>query len=153
MDVPTYVMVPVPEQLVPDVMRNILVLMAKESMQPWDQASLDEYYGELDEMSKTILSLAARGTAAGKTTTADDMATSCGLPLGEMMNRLRTLNVESDTRKRPAIVPVRVDNEVLDNGREVRRRFVEMNDAVAQMVITAENAERDALPHHLQGTE
>lgn len=151
MDVPNYVMVPVPEQLVPDVMRHVLVLMAKGSMQAWDQAGLDELYAELDEMSKTILSLAARGPAQGQTVTADEIAGSLGLPIGELMNLIRALNAKADERKRPPLVPIRIDNETLPNGRDVRRRFVEMNDTVVGLVQVAEKAEREALPHHLQG--
>ncbi len=153
MDVPNYVMVPVPEHLVPEVMRQVLVLLSKEVMQAWDQESLDEVYGEMDETSKTIVSIAARAKTRGEPTTADEIASSAGLAVGQVMNLIRAVNAAADEGNRPVIVQINVTDEELANGRTVRRRYVEVNDKVAEMILVAESAERAALPHHLQGDE
>ena len=61
-----YVMVPVPEEHVEDVMQFILRSMERASMEPWDGESLAEAYHAADEITRSLLAFVARAEAKGK---------------------------------------------------------------------------------------
>ena len=59
-----YVMMPVPEEHVEEVMQFILRAIARASIQPWDAESITKLYGEVDEASRSLLAFVARASAA-----------------------------------------------------------------------------------------
>src|SRR4029453_8318573 len=60
-----YVMVPVPEEHVQDVMQFILREMAKASLVPWDEESVTVLFHEIDEANRSLLAYVARATLSG----------------------------------------------------------------------------------------
>jgi hypothetical protein len=50
-----YVMVPVPEEHVQDVMQFVLREVAKASLEPWDEKSVSELFHDGDEGSRSLL--------------------------------------------------------------------------------------------------
>ena len=60
-----YVMVPVPEEHVQDVMQFVLREVAKASQLPWDEESVAQLFGEVDEASRSLLAYAARAITNG----------------------------------------------------------------------------------------
>ena len=67
-----YVMVPVPEEHVVDVMQYVTRLVARASRVPWDQDAVEQTFLEADEGARSLLSLVSRTVLAGKEIAAID---------------------------------------------------------------------------------
>ena len=60
-----YVMVPVPEDHVEDIMRYIVRLMSQALIEPWTEESVTQLFEEIDEPSRALLSTVAQVHASG----------------------------------------------------------------------------------------
>ena len=136
-----YVMVPVPEEHVEDVMQFILRAIARASIEPWDDTSLAETYHKVDETTRSLLAFVARAAADGKeldTLSAARQIQMTPREVNGILNELQTLTRDAD---RPALMVVRVVSERLPNGRVTDKRVLTMEPEVADLVREVERAE------------
>ena len=142
-----YVMVPVPEEHVQDVMQFILREVARASLEPWDGESISQLFQELDEASRSLLAYTARASMSGTDITESQAADMMQLRQREVAGIVRELNERATKANRPTLVANRSVTETLPNGRTVEKRVLWMNDEVATLVRDAERAElADARP-------
>jgi hypothetical protein len=136
-----YVMVPVPEEHVQDVMQFILREVAKASLEPWDEASVSQLFHEVDEASRSLLAYTARASLGGKDITEAQAADRMQLRQREVAGIVRELNERAGKADRPALLVTRTVTETLPNGRTTEKRVLSISDEVAPLVGTAERAE------------
>lgn len=143
MEIPNYVMMPVPEQLVPRVMEHILHLMARDAMQRWDEESFFPLFHESSEKAKAVMSLTSRRRLAEKEVTADMVAELLGISVNEVMATVRTVNEACRDQLRPSVITAKTIDDTTPSGRQVRKRLLEMSENMANLVEAAETAERE----------
>jgi hypothetical protein len=140
-----YVMLPVPEEHVEEVMEFVLRAMAEASVEPWDAESIDALYNDVDEATRSLLAFIAREAADGGELIDAEAARRIQMTVREtagIMNELNTLTRETN---RPILVHVRLVSERQVNGRTTDRRVLQMDPDVAAFIRSAEQAElRDA---------
>jgi transcription initiation factor IIE alpha subunit len=141
-----YVMVPVPEEHVVDVMQHVARLVARASVVPWDDAGVEELFDEVDEASRSLLSLVARATTSGKELSDEDAAAQLELNLREIRSIVRDIHEVSQRNKREPILALREASVMLRNGRTVQRRLFAMTDTVARAVRAHERASLEQPP-------
>jgi hypothetical protein len=144
-----YVMVPVPEEHVQDVMQFVLREMAKASLEPWDEESLSALFHDVDEEGRSLLAYAARATMSGKEISEADAADLMQLRQREMVGIMRDLNERAGKANRPPLVTARIVTETLPNGRTTEKRVLWMSDELAPLVHEAERAELADVPQPL----
>lgn len=138
-----YVMVPVPEEHVVDVMLHVARLVARASVVPWTDDAVTELFDEVDEVSRSLLALVARATTAGKDLSDEDAAESLELNQREVRAIVRDINEIGQRGKREPLLALREASVVLRNGRTVQRRLFTMTDAVARTIRGHERATLD----------
>jgi hypothetical protein len=136
-----YVMVPVPEEHVEDVMQFILRAIARAALEPWDAASLTEAYHGIDETSRSLLAFVARAQAEGKELDVQAAARAIQMTPREVNGIASELQVFTREANRPSIVTVRTVPERLPNGRVTDKRVLTIEPEVAELVRAAEQAE------------
>jgi predicted ATP-dependent protease len=142
-----YVMVPVPEEHVQDVMQFVLREMARASLEAWDEKSVSELFHEVDEASRSLLAYTARASMSGTDITEGQAADMMQLRQREVVGIVRELNERATKANRPTLVTTRTVTETLPNARTVEKRVLWMSDEVAPLVRDAERAElADARP-------
>jgi hypothetical protein len=141
-----YVMVPVPEEHVQDVMQFVLREVAKASQLPWDEESVTALFYEVDEASRSLLAYAARATIGGTDISETQVADMLQLRQREVAGIIRDLNERASKANRPPLVAGRTVTETLPNGRTVEKRVLWMSDDVAPAVSDAERAELADVP-------
>lgn len=141
-----YVMVPVPEEHVQDVMQFVLREVAKASLEPWNEESVSRLFHEVDEEGRSLLAYAARATISGKDLSEADAADLLQLRQREIAGIVRDLNDRAINANRPNLVSTRVVTETLPNGRTVDKRVLWMSEEVAPLVHNAERAELADVP-------
>jgi hypothetical protein len=141
-----YVMVPVPEEHVQDVMQFVLREVAKASLEPWDEGSVAELFSDVDEESRSLLAYAARASISGKEISEAEAADLIQLRQREMAGIMRELNERAAKANRPTLVTTRTVTETLPNGRTAERRVLWMSEDLASLVHTAERAELVDVP-------
>lgn len=144
-----YVMVPVPEEYVEEVMQFVLKAVARASVDPWGAESITELFTEVDELSRTLLSLIARGTGSGKELTEVDLAVMIQLSGRETIGIMRELNIMARDSNHPNLIIPRMISEALPNGRTMQKRVLTMADDIAQLVRDAERADMLTDPNPL----
>ena len=144
-----FVMVPVPEEHVEEAMTMILRISARARLKDWDQAALSELFHQLDEPSKSVLSVVGRATLAKKAI--DDVAVSEAIEFTrrEVLGITRELNEQANASGYPALIVVRQEVETLPNGRTREQRLFSMTTELALLVREAEQEELRAAPHPL----
>jgi hypothetical protein len=141
-----YVMVPVPEEHVEDVMQFVLREMAKASLVRWDDGSISALFHDVDEASRSLLAYAARATMSGKEISDAQVADLMQIRQREVAGIMRELNERATKANRPAVVSVRTVTETLPNGRTTAKRVLAMSEDVAPLVRAAERAELADVP-------
>jgi hypothetical protein len=141
-----YVMVPVPEEHVVDVMQHVARLVARASVIPWDDEALVELFEEVDEISRSVLSVVARSATAGKDVTEEDVAQAIELNVRELRTIVRDINEVATRDKREPLLAMRDASVVLRNGRTVQRRMVSMSEGVARSIKAHERASLGGAP-------
>lgn len=147
-----YVMVPVPEEHVADVMQFILREMAKAAQVPWDEDAVSALFHEVDEASRSLLAYVARASITGTDLTEAQVADLMQLRQREVMGIMRELNERAAKDDHPALLGTRVVTETLPNGRTTEKRVVWMSEDVAALVREAERAELADVPPPLGDT-
>ena len=141
-----YVMVPVPEEHVQDVMQFVLREVAKASLEPWDEGSVSELFHDVDEASRSLLAYTARASLSGTDITEPQAAQVMQLRQREVSGLLRDLNERAAKANHPTLVTTRTVTETLPNGRTTDKRVLSMSDDVASLVGNAERAELADIP-------
>ena len=127
-------MVPVPEEHVVDVMLHVARLVARASVVAWDDESVGDMFDEVDEVSRSLLSLVARSTTAGKELTDEEAADTLELSVREIRALTRDINDASQKSKREPLVALREATVVLRNGRSAQRQLLAMAEPVARSI-------------------
>lgn len=150
-----YVMVPVPEEHVEEVMTFVLRAVARASIEDWDADSMTQFFNDVDEPSRALMSVVARATLAGKELSEPETADMIELSRRETLGILRELNdlARDITPPRPMVLIQRTVTDTLPNGHTRERRVLAMAEEVAQLVQEAERKELMSEPHPLSGTE
>jgi hypothetical protein len=146
-----YVMVPVPEDFVEEVMQFILRAIARASIQPWDTESATEIFGEVDEATRSLLAFVARAAVDGGELDAADAARKIQLTVREAAGIMNELNTLARDANRPILINSRMVTERLPNGRTSEKRVLSMEPDVADLVRAAEQAELRDAEHPLGG--
>jgi hypothetical protein len=146
-----YVMVPVPEEHVQDVMQFVLREVAKASLEPWDEESVSKLFHDIDEESRSLLAYAARATISGKELSEAGAADLMQLRQREMAGIMRDVNDRAVKANRPALLSTRPVTETLPNGRTTEKRVLWMSEELAPLVHSAERAELADVPGPLDG--
>jgi dsDNA-specific endonuclease/ATPase MutS2 len=136
-----YVMVPVPDEFVVDVMQYVARLVARASVVPWTKEAVEEFFDELEETNKALLSLVARYTVAGKDVGYDEAMETLELSQREIRAITGEINLAAQRNKYEPMVAIRETTVVLRNGREVQRLLFTMSDSVARMIRAHERAD------------
>lgn len=146
-----YVMVPVPEEHVQDVMQFVLREVAKASQEPWDEESVSEAFHEVDEAGRSLLAYTARAALGGTDITEAQAADMMQLRSREVAGIVRELNELATKANRPSLVVTRTVTETLPNGRTTEKRVLVMSEEVAPFVRAAERTELSNVPPPLAG--
>lgn len=141
-----YVMVPVPEEHVEEVMQFMLRAMAKANQTPWDRESIDELFAEIDEFSKALLGTVARAVEAETELFEEDATRAVQLNPRETSAIIRELNDRARDLNRPSLLGRRPVNETLPNGRVMERNAIFMEADIAPLVVEAEKADLAGSP-------
>lgn len=141
-----YVMVPVPEEHVEEVMQFMLRAMAKANQEDWDAEGLTTLFAEVDELSKTLLSVVARSTLKGDDIFENDAARAVQLSQRETLAIIRELNELAREENRPSLLTRKLTTEVLPNGRTQDRWAITMEPEIAPLVADAERADLASNP-------
>ena len=113
-----YVMVPVPEEHVQEVMEFVIRTVARASIDAWTTESMEQAFLEVDEASRSLLSVVARARDVRQGDHRPDAADFLQLSQRETSGILREVNDVARERKRPAFISCRVrSTEELPNGR------------------------------------
>ncbi|MBK5289325.1 MAG: hypothetical protein JJE46_12765 [Acidimicrobiia bacterium] len=136
-----YVMVPVPEKHVEDVMDYILRAITQGSIEPWDHPSISDFYHEVDEATRSVLAFVARAEAEEKELDTVAAARAIQMTPREVNGILNELQTTTGDAKRPPIVVARTVSERLPNGRVTDKRVLVMESGVAELVREVERAE------------
>jgi hypothetical protein len=145
-----YVMVPVPEEHVEDVMQFVLRAVARASIELWDGDSVAAMWAEIDEETRSLLAFVARAAAEGRELEVLEAARQIQMTPREVTGILNELNVLTRDSNRPTLVVARNVPERQPNGRTREKRVLGMDAEVADLVRDAERKElsdaRSALP-------
>jgi len=141
-----YVMVPVPEEHVLEVMGLVMRLAARRSHdeppRAWDQDAVNEFFAKANEPTRGLLSFLAGRRRAGKEFIPPDIARGLDLETSEVAGLLGPLNREFRRSNRKPLLESRVQVETAPNGRSLKRRRLKMRPENAEMVRVAEQALR-----------
>ncbi len=150
-----YVMVPVPEEHVLEVMGVVMRLAARRShdepAQAWDQEAVTEFFGKANEPTRGLLSFLAHPKRAGREFIPPDIARGLELEASAVSGLLGPLNREFRRGNRMPLFESRVQVETSPNGRTLKRRRLTMDAENARMVRAAEQALQSVEPDPLLG--
>jgi hypothetical protein len=136
-----YVMVPVPEEHVQEVMQFLLRTMARASIEPWDEESIGRLFADVDEPSRSLLSFVARAAVGGGDLAESDAARSVQLSARETNGIMRELNERAREANHPSLLGRRTVPETLPNGRVTQKAVFSMDEEIAKLVRDAERAD------------
>ena len=140
-----YVMVPVPNEFVVDVMQYVSRLVSQASLVPWDKEGLGDFFDSVEETGKSLLSLVARYTVAGKDVGYDQATEQLELSEREVREIARELNLGA---QRQHFEPLLVTQETavqLRSGRMAQRWMFIMAEPVARMLRAHERADMEGV--------
>jgi hypothetical protein len=141
-----YVMVPVPEEHVEEVMQFMLRTMSRASQEDWTLESVSSMFNEADELTRTLLSFTARATIKGVEVLEADAAAAVQLSHRETGAIVRELNETARDFNRPNVLVRRPSSELLPNGRTIEKTALAMEIDVATLIQEAERADLAANP-------
>jgi hypothetical protein len=150
-----YVMVPVPEEHVLEVMGVVLRLAARQSHdeppKAWDQDAVNGFFAKANEPTRGLLSFLAHPKRAGSEFIPPEIAGALELEASEVSGLLGPLNREFRRANRVPLFESRVHLETTAKGRTLRRRRLMMGVEHAEMLRAAEQAARLVEPDPLLG--
>jgi hypothetical protein len=144
-----YVMVPVPEEHVQDVMQFVVRMANQATLEPWTQEALSQLFEEIDEPARALLSAVAKGVIGGQPLNEADAAAVVGMTWREVSGMVRELNDVAASQSHPALVGRRSVSTKLPNGRTREVRALLIDEEVAPLVHEADRAQLLAEGHPL----
>jgi hypothetical protein len=148
-----YVMVPVPEEHVEAVMQFVIRAIQKASVEPWDEASIQDLYHGIDEVSRSLVAFVARSAVEGKELDQAEAARQIQMTPREVNGIVNELTSMNKDENRPTLITTRSITVRLPNGRSAERRVLAMEPEVADLVQAAEQAEIAEARQALQATQ
>ena len=145
----TYVMVPVPEEHVEEAMQAVLNIIRRAQLTDWDAESIADFFGEVDEAGKALLSLAARAQLAGKQLAQSSAADTLQVAQREVGGIMRDLNDQARERSRPPLLVAQEATKTLPNGRTRTFGAIAISDRLAPMIQAAERTDLASGPNPL----
>jgi hypothetical protein len=130
-----YVMVPVPKEHVTEVMTHMLRVVARSSIERWEEDSLQAFLDELDDASRALLSLTAEAAVTNETLTDADVAERVNLSRREAVAIVREVTESAQRDKRPPLITTRNVEASDDSPRDAV--VFEMAANMAKMVLGA----------------
>ena len=127
-----FVMVPVPEEYVTDVMQLVVDMTRAAPIQDgaqWDQATIEKFVFDADEASRSLLSAVARGVISGTEVTEDYAAGVLQYDIEDTLELIEQINAASERTGMPALVTR-------------NNRLLSMTPVVARLVRAADAEER-----------
>jgi hypothetical protein len=144
-----YVMVPVPEEHVVDVMQYVTRLVARGSREPWDQESVEEVFTAADEPVRSLLSVVASAALADRAITGSDAIQSIELKRRDLVELIAAIDeMAKERNRRPLFVMEKAEQEA-PGGRMRPVRHLVMERDVAEMIRAVELKIRELEPHPL----
>jgi hypothetical protein len=151
-----YVMVPVPEEHVLEVMAVVMRLATRqahdEPPKAWDQDAVNGFFAKGNEPTRGLLSFLAHPDRAGKEFIPPEIARALDLEASEVSGLLGPLSREFRRANRVPLFESRVHLETSARGRTLKRRRLKMGPESARMVRAAEQALRSVEPKPRLGT-
>ena len=144
-----YVMVPVPEEHVVDVMQYVTRLAVRASRQDWDSESVEEMFLEADEPVRSLLSVVARAVVAEKEVTSAEAMRALELKRRDLSTILGPLGEIAKGANRHPLVEMQRRERAAPGGRTQTVRVFTMDPEVAGMVRAAERKALEIEPHPL----
>jgi hypothetical protein len=135
-----WVMVPVPEEHVQEVMEYVIRTATRAQLQDWDLESAQKLFLDVDEACRSLLSIAARAAAAGKQLRDQEAADFIQLNVREMVGIIREVNEAANAANRPPLLSTSTINEELPNGRLREQRVIVMAPVNARLFRSAERS-------------
>jgi hypothetical protein len=135
-----YVMVPVPEEYVVDVMTYVARLVNQASRVPWTKEVIEDFFESLDETSKALISLVARYTVADKQVGYDQATQALELSEREIKGITREINERAQRNNCEPLMGAQEASVQLGNGRIAQRWLFVMTEPVARMIRAHERA-------------
>lgn len=148
----SYVMMPVPEEHVQEVMGFILRTIERASVEDWDADSVASLFGEVDEAGRSLLAYVAKASLDGVELADRDAARQVQLSVREIAGIMNEFHALVREWNRPPIVTGRSVTERLPNGKIAEKRLLVMEPELAEFVKLAQAAELRDAPHPLSGT-
>ena len=135
---PSWVMVPVPDEHVQEVMEFVIRTITRANVEDWDAPAVEEYFREADEATRGLLSMVSRATVSGKDLTDQKAADFLQLNLRETLGIMREINDNVRAAGRPFLIASGTLEEELPNGRVREVRILTMPPTLAKWVRDAE---------------
>ena len=132
-----YVMVPVPEEHVTEVLRYVVRLTVDapaEPLEPWDEDAVVQLFNEASPPTQALLSYLAHPGRAGVELRPKDVADGLGLQQSDVPGIIGPLNRQCRRARRPPLVESRAVTVTSRTGKHVKRRTLVMHDDIAGMV-------------------
>jgi hypothetical protein len=136
-----YVMVPVPNEFVVDVMQYVARLVNQASLVPWTKEAIGEYFDSVEETAKSLLSLVARYTVADKEVGYEEATEQLELSEREIREIARWINADAQRRRFEPLIGTREVTVQLRSGRMAQRWMFSMAEPVARMIRVHERAD------------
>ena len=146
-----YVMVPVPEQHVAEVMQFVLAAITRASIRAWDAESIGHLYADVDEGSRSLLAFVARASVGGGELDAADAARMIQMSTRDVAGIVNELNGRARDEGRAILITARNVTDRLPNGRVTEKRVLQIAGDVAELVHEAEQEELRAAGGDLLG--
>ncbi len=134
----SFVMVPVPNERVLEVMQFVTRLAARASAQVWDAESMTEVFATVDDASRSLLVLAARTSAAGAAIDAVEAARVLELGVRETAAIVNELNSIARETNRPNLITAPAVTQRSPDGSMTERRMIQMDPELVELVQAAE---------------
>lgn len=135
-----YVMVPVPEDMVEDVMMMVVRRKRQEELEEFDEESMTEFYGVIDEPGRALLSTASNGCLDGNAVSEKQAADAMQMTQREVMGIVSELNNNAQDRSLPMLIIPRGRSTVLPNGKSQEVRVLSMAPHIAELVLKVDRA-------------
>lgn len=146
-----FVMVPVPEEHVLEVMAHVARLVARQPAgewpaKQWDQDELDRLIADCNDRTRDLLSFLAHRSRAGKEITPREIATALELERSDVPGILGPLNRQFRKANRAPLFESRLRTVTSPEGRPEKRRSLMMSKETARMVRAAVESARARPP-------
>jgi hypothetical protein len=136
-----YVMVPVPNEFVVDVMQYVSRLVSQASLVPWTKEGVEEFFDSVEETAKSLLSLVARYTVAYKEAGYDEATEQLELSQREIREIAREINLGAQRQRFEPLLGSKETAVQLPSGRTTQRWTFVMAEPVARMIRAHERAD------------